>query len=118
MNDLAGKPMVGALVGLWGLVLTTFNLVANIPNMKKEGNWGAIAKNPYIYAGIAGMAAGTEIFTGTLNDNSEWFGNGLLSKTATELGGEKESQKEASTRAAKQKLTKYFSQGNNNFRNI
>jgi hypothetical protein len=81
MNRVVGRPLVGGLLALWGLILVTLNVAANWKDKQ------AMLKNPYIYAGAAGVLAGTEIATGTLNRKTSWFGAGVVSRGLYKLGG-------------------------------
>lgn len=74
MNRVVGRPLAGGLLALWGAVLSALNIAANWSDKK---SW---VTNPYIYAGLAGMVAGTEIATGTVKAGTPWFGAGVIGR--------------------------------------
>jgi hypothetical protein len=86
MNRVVGRPLVGGLLALWGAILTALNIAANWHN-KKE-----IPKS-YAMVGVAGIIAGTEIATGTMQKQKPWFGAGVVSGGLDKLGGSSEEAK-------------------------
>lgn len=73
MNRVVGKPVVGGLIAAWGVTIVTLNVLAN------RGDLGKLKSNPYFLAGLAGMATGTEIATGSLKKGAGWgIGDGVI----------------------------------------
>jgi len=89
MNRVVGRPLIGGILALWGMILTTLNIAANWQNKS------AILKNPYVYAGLAGALAGTEIATGTMSRKNPWFGAGVVARGIDKLGGTTNDEKSA-----------------------
>lgn len=106
MERVTGRPLVGGIMALWGTILMGINIAANMG--AKGSRWqqlSTLKSNPYFYAGLGGMLAGTEIATGNLKAGSEWMGSGVIGRGIDSLteGGEDES-KTAFEKQMKQKM--------------
>lgn len=91
---ISGKGLLGLGGMVWGFLTTTINVMASRRKGEKMHQWlGRAAKNPYVYAGLAGMAAGAEI-TGSNLKAGTWFGAGPVSRVFNDVmeddGGEPE----------------------------
>lgn len=81
MERITGRPLVGGIMALWGTILMGINIAANMGT--KGHRWeqlSTLKTNPYFYAGLGGMLAGTEIATGNLKNGSEWVGGGVIGR--------------------------------------
>jgi len=105
MNRVVGKPMVGALTTAWGFMLVLMNVLANKSNLK------ALAKNPYFYAGLAGMGYGTEMMTGTMKKGASpqlfgTVGGGIVSNAIETMDNESDADREQKN--ARKRLEKLY----------
>jgi len=81
MERVTGRPLVGGLMALWGTIVVAMNVAANMGQKgARMEQLKTLFKNPYMYAGLGGMVAGTEIATGTLKEGTNWFGAGVIGR--------------------------------------
>ncbi len=102
MNRLSGRPVIGGIMALWGFILVALNLTANIKN---KSSW---LKNPYIWAGAAGMMAGTEIASGTVKMGTPWLGAGVIGRGLESMSETDEAKKNALKKKARDDIGNFI----------
>ncbi len=90
----SGKGLIGLGGMVWGFLTTAVNVMASRKKGEKFHKWiGRAATNPYVYAGLAGIAAGAEI-TGSNLKAGTWFGAGPISRGFNDLMEDKDEEPE------------------------
>lgn len=105
MNRVVGKPALGALTTAWGFILVLLNVLANKKDLKN------LAKNPYFYAGLAGMGYGAEMMTSTMKKGASEYawgtvGGGIVSHAINSMDNQSDAEKEQ--KQARAKLEKLY----------
>lgn len=91
---ISGKGILGIGTFVWGFLTTAINVMALKKKGEKPHQWlGRVAKNPYVYAGLGGMAAGAEI-TGSNLKAGTWFGAGPVSRVVGDVLEDNEKEPE------------------------
>jgi hypothetical protein len=92
VNRAVGTPIVGGLAAFWGFLVAAVNIMVTVANKDDKHKIASILKNPYVYAGLGGMAVGIEMVT--VKKGTSLLDGGAIS-TALEgasESGEKEQQ--------------------------
>jgi hypothetical protein len=103
-NRVVGRPMLGGFAALWGGILALLNIWTTLTNKYDSNKLETLLKNPYIYAGLGAVVAGTEVATSTMKKGSGWIGGGVVSEALGKLGREDE-QKMAVQERAREKIS-------------
>lgn len=107
MDRIVGKPLVGGLLALWGVVLVGLNVMAN----HKPGQLVQLWKSPPFLAGLGLAGCGLEMATGTMQKGTGWgMGSGIVSRAIDSFD---ESSAENSRDLATQKrIAELYKNGN------